>query len=52
MMLSMLVNDTTGMAAMLTGAAGTVDFGQRTRDAVKELEAVVPSKHMIAGMKP
>jgi hypothetical protein len=51
MMLDMLVNDTTGRTAMMTGNTGpAVDFGQNVKDAVKALVDVCPPEHVMAGM--
>ena len=51
MMIKMLVNDDTGMAAMMTGNMGPkVDYGQKVKDAVAELDKVVPEQHLMAGM--
>lgn len=51
LMLNMIVTDTTGRMRMMMGSAGSsVDYGENVRQAVRELEAVVPKEHMIAGM--
>ncbi|TGO56717.1 hypothetical protein BCON_0074g00120 [Botryotinia convoluta] len=50
-MLNMIVTDTTGRMVMMMGSAGPpVDYGDNVRQAVRELEAVVPQEHMMAGM--
>ena len=42
-MLELIVNDTTGKTAMMTGASGPpLDFGQKVRDAVKDLRQACP----------
>ncbi|TAQ83483.1 hypothetical protein B7494_g8190 [Chlorociboria aeruginascens] len=49
-MLNLLVNDTSGMNAMMTDSSGPpIDFGRAIKDAVAELERVVPEEHMMAG---
>ncbi|KAF7961205.1 hypothetical protein EAE96_000871 [Botrytis aclada] len=51
LMLNMIATDTTGRMAMMMGSAGpSVDYGDNVRQAVKELEAVIPQEHMMAGM--
>ncbi|KAF7934511.1 hypothetical protein BELL_0311g00090 [Botrytis elliptica] len=51
LMLKMIVTDTTGRLKMMMGSAGpSVDFGENVRQAVRELEAVIPKEHMVAGM--
>ncbi|KAF5868946.1 uncharacterized protein Bfra_011911sa [Botrytis fragariae] len=51
LMLNMIVTNTTGRMAMMMGSAGpSVDYGDNVRQAVRELEAVVPKEHMMAGM--
>jgi hypothetical protein len=51
MMLEMIVNDTSGKMAMMTGSTGpALDFGQRVKDAVKALNAACPEEHVMAGM--
>ncbi|TVY18708.1 hypothetical protein LARI1_G003850 [Lachnellula arida] len=51
MMLDLLVNDTSGKTAMLTGNTGPpLDFGQKVKDAVKALEAACPDDAVMAGM--
>ncbi|KUJ07879.1 uncharacterized protein LY89DRAFT_630932 [Mollisia scopiformis] len=50
-MLEMMVNDTSGRTAMMTGNSGpAVDFGQRVKDAVKALMEACPEDHVLAGM--
>ena len=51
MMVDMMVNDTTGRTAMMTGNRGPpVDFGQKVKDAVKALREACPEEHFMAGM--
>jgi len=51
MMLDLLVNDTSGKTAMMTGNAGPpIDFGQKVKDAVKALENACPEDAIMAGM--
>ncbi|KAF7910670.1 uncharacterized protein EAF01_002180 [Botrytis porri] len=51
LMLKMIVTDTTGRMRMMMGGPGpSVDCGDNVRQAVRELEAVVPNEHMVAGM--
>ena len=45
----MMVNDTTGKAAMITGGP-RIDFGKEVRDAVKALQDACPEEHVMAGM--
>jgi hypothetical protein len=50
MMVDMMVNDTTGRTAMMTGSRGPpVDFGQKVKDAVKALRGACPEEHFMAG---
>jgi len=52
MMVQLLVNDTTGKTAMITGNTGPeVDFGQRVKNAVNALMEVCPSEHFMAGLR-
>ena len=51
-MLDLLVNDTSGIAAMMTGNAGPrVDFGQKVKDAVAALKEACPADHAAFGMR-
>ena len=51
MMLDILVNDTSGKTAMMTGNTGPpLDFGQKVKDAVKALEDACPNDAVMAGM--
>ncbi|KAJ8066468.1 hypothetical protein OCU04_005528 [Sclerotinia nivalis] len=51
MMLKMIVNDTSGRMAVMTGSSGPpIDYGDNVKQAVKNLEAVVPKEHLLAGM--
>jgi hypothetical protein len=50
MMVDMMVNDTSGRTAMMTGNRGPpVDFGQKVKDAVKALREACPEEHFMAG---
>jgi hypothetical protein len=50
-MVDMMVNDTTGKTAMITGNSGPpLDFGKRVKDAVKALQEACPEDHVMAGM--
>jgi hypothetical protein len=48
-MIDMMVNDTSGKTAMITGGPRT-DFGKRIKDAVKALQDACPEEHVIAGI--
>ena len=48
-MVNMMVNDTTGKAAMITGGP-QIDFGKEVRDAVKSLQDICPEEHVMAGI--
>jgi hypothetical protein len=48
-MVDMMVNDTSGKTAMITGGPG-VDFGKRMKDAGKALQDACPEEHVTAGM--
>lgn len=51
-MLKLLVNDTRGITAMMTGNTGPpVDFGQKVKDAVKALDEACPEEHFVAGLR-
>ncbi|KAF7902325.1 hypothetical protein EAF00_002228 [Botryotinia globosa] len=51
LMLKMIVTDTSGRMRMMMGGAGnSVDYGENVRQAVRELEAVIPKEHMLGGM--
>ncbi len=51
MMLDMMVNDTSGRTAMITGNTGpAVNFGPRVKDAVKALRDACPDEHFMAGL--
>lgn len=51
MMLDMMVNDTSGRTAMITGNTGpAVNFGRRVKDAVKALRDACPDEHFMAGL--
>ena len=50
-MVDMMVNDTSGKAAMITGQAGPpLDFGKRVKDAVVALQGACPEEYVMAGM--
>lgn len=50
-MIDMMVNDTSGKTAMITGNSGPpLDFGKRIKDAVKALQEACPEDHIMAGM--
>jgi hypothetical protein len=48
-MIDMMVNDTSGKTAMITGGP-RIDFGKRIKDAVKALQDACPEEHVMAGM--
>ncbi|PMD13798.1 hypothetical protein NA56DRAFT_651452 [Hyaloscypha hepaticicola] len=48
-MVDMMVNDTSGKTAMITGGP-RIDFGKRIKDAVKALQDACPEEHVMAGM--
>lgn len=51
MMLKMIVTDTTGRMATMTGNSGPpIDYGDNVKQVVDNLEAVVPKDHLMAGM--
>jgi hypothetical protein len=51
MMTKILINDTSGKSAMLTGSSGTpIDFGSRCREMVEHLLRATPPQNMLAGM--
>ncbi|ESZ93658.1 hypothetical protein SBOR_5963 [Sclerotinia borealis F-4128] len=54
MMLKMFANDTTGRMSSLTGYESNdgfpIDYGDKVKQAVESLEAVVPKQHMMAGL--
>ena len=52
MMLKLLVNDTRGITAMMTGNSGTpVDFGKKVKDAVEALDKACPEDHFLQGLR-
>jgi len=50
-MVEMMVNDTSGRSAMITGQSGPpLDFGKRIKDAVAALQGACPEEYAMAGM--
>ena len=50
-MVDMMVNDTSGKAAMITGqSCAPLDFGKRGKDAVVVLQTACPEEYVMAGM--
>ncbi|PQE15909.1 hypothetical protein CJF31_00008501 [Rutstroemia sp. NJR-2017a BVV2] len=51
MMVQMIVNDTSGRMAIMTGSSGPpMDYGESVKQAVADLDKAIPDEHKMAGM--